>query len=134
MTDDQLVRARKRAERAVEDMKEGSLKVAAFQAILGKLLTESDVTEQGQSAPADVSSSTRRQPGTLTERVLAIKVEGFFKTQRSLGEIRNALGTHGWHYPLTTLSGVMQSLVQQRQLRRERAATGTKKVWEYSDP
>jgi len=45
-------------------------------------------------------------------RILAIRSEGFFKTQRSLGEVRESLGSRGWHYPLTTLSGVMQALGQ----------------------
>ncbi len=74
------------------------------------------------------------QPGTLTGRILAIRSEGFFKTQRSLGEVRESLGSRGWHYPLTTLSGVMQALVRQRELRRERMSVGNKQVWKYSNP
>jgi hypothetical protein len=134
MTDDPLVVARKRAEQAVEGMAEGPLKIAAFQTILAKLLTESDPREQVQRVPAKVSAGRSEQPGTLTGRILAIKSEGFFKTQRSLGEVRESLGSRGWHYPLTTLSGAMQGLVRRRELRRERMSVGNKQVWKYSNP
>jgi hypothetical protein len=134
MKDDPLVSARKRAERAVEGMADGPLKLAAFQAILAKLLTESDPAEQIQRVPVKAMDSRSEQPETLTGRILAIKAEGFFKVQRSLGEIRESLGSRGWHYPLTTLSGVMQALVRRRQLRRERTAVGNKQVWKYSNP
>ena len=134
MTEDSLIQARKRAERAVEGMNEGPLKIAAFQAILTKLLGDSGPSEQSGRTSAKAQSGTGKHPDTLTGRVLAIKSEGFFKTQRSLGEVREALGSRGWHYPLTTLSGVMQGLVQQRLLRRERVSAGKKKVWKYSNP
>ena len=134
MADDPLIVARKRAERAVEGMAEGPLKIAAFQTILAKLLTESDPVERAQPVPVKAPAVRSVQAGTLTGRILAIRSEGFFKTQRSLGEVRESLGSRGWHYPLTTLSGVMQALVRQRQLRRERVAVGNKQVWKYSNP
>ena len=134
MVDDPLVVARKRAERAVEGMAEGPLKIAAFQTILAKLLTESDPTEQVQRVPTEAPVGRSEQPDTLAGRILVIRSEGFFKTQRSLSEVRESLGSRGWHYPLTTLSGAMQALVRQRALRRERMAVGNKQVWKYSNP
>jgi hypothetical protein len=134
MTDDLLVRARKRAERAVEGMDEGPLQIAAFQTILAKLLTDSDPSEGIQRGPAKAPPSRAKQPDTLTGRILTIGSEGFFKTQRSLSEVREAVGSRGWHYPLTTLSGAMQALVRQRHLRRERVTIGNKKIWRYSNP
>ena len=134
MKDDPLVLARKRAERAVEGMTDGPLKIAAFQTILAKLLSDSDPAEQGQAVPVKASAGRSEQPGTLRGRILAIRSEGFFKGQRSLGEVRETLGSRGWHYPLTTLSGVMQALVRRRELRRERVTTGNKQVWKYSNP
>src|SRR5690242_20451550 len=124
MTDDPLVAARKRAERTVEGMAEGPLKTAAFQTILARLLTDTDTAGHAQLAPIKVATRGNQQSGTLTGRLLTIRSEGFFKTQRSLSEVREGLGSRGWHYPLTTLSGAMQSLVRQRQLRRERIAAG----------
>jgi hypothetical protein len=134
MTEDSLVRARKRAERAVEDMDEGPLKVAAFEAILTKLLNDPDLRGQTLQDTARARTGKEAQPGTLSGRILAIGSEGFFKTQRSLGEIREALGSRGWHYPLSTMSGTMQGLVRQRRLRRERVDEGKKIVWKYSNP
>ena len=104
MADDPLVLARKRAERAVEGMAEGALKTAAFQTILSKLLNEGDLEEPGEKA-SKTTPGKSSQPGTLSGRVLVLRSEGFFKTQRSLGEVREALGSRGWHYPLTTMSG-----------------------------
>ena len=134
MADDPLVVARKRAERAVEGMADGPLKIAAFQTILAKLLAEAEPAEQVQRAAVKAPKGRTEQPSTLTGRILTIRSEGFFKTQRSLGEVRESLGSRGWHYPLTTLSGVMQALVRQRELRRERGAVGNKQVWRYSNP
>ena len=57
MTEDPLVYARKRAERAVEDMNEGPLKIAAFQAILAKLLGDSERAEEGQRTSAKAPSA-----------------------------------------------------------------------------
>src|SRR6266403_4714230 len=131
MTTDPLIQARERAERAVEGMQDGPLKTAAFQTILEKLLNEAHPEESIQTAPKPPNRIVK-QPDTLTGRVLAVKAEGFFKTQRSLSEVREALGSRGWHYPVTTLSGAMQGLVRQRQLRRERVSDGKKRVWKYS--
>jgi hypothetical protein len=130
MTEDSLVVARKKAERAVEGMADGPLKIAAFQTILAKLLTESEAPEQ--SGPAKVISRDV-VPETLPGRILTLRSEGLFKAQRSLSEVREALGSRGWHYPLTTLSGAMQALVRQRQLRRERVGVGNRQVWKYSN-
>ncbi len=67
MADDPLVVARKRAERAVEGMADGPLKIAAFQTILAKLLAESDPTEQVQrvsvKAPAGRSEARADECG-----------------------------------------------------------------------
>jgi len=130
---DMLIQARKRAERAVEDMDEGPLKVAAFQTILAKLISDAAPTDR-TSAEVGAPTGPVKQPDSLSGRVLTIKAEGFFKAQRGLGEVREELGSRGWHYPVTTLSGVMQGLVRQRELRRERISDGKKRAWKYSNP
>jgi hypothetical protein len=115
-------------------MVEGPLKTAAFQTILAKLLADSGQAEEAQHPSARAPASARKQPDTLTGRILAIKTEGFFKTQRSLGEVREGLALRGWHYAVTALSGAMQAMVRHRELRRERVITGRRKVWKYSNP
>jgi hypothetical protein len=133
MADNSLIQARKRAEQAVRDMEEGPLKIAAFQTILTKLLADSGAGERFVVPIAKPKASAGRSPRTLSERILALKAEGFFAEQQSLSDIRAALGSKGYHYPLTTLSGAMQGLVRKRELRRERVAIGGKQVWKYSD-
>jgi hypothetical protein len=70
---------------------------------------------------------------SCSSRILALREDGFFAAQRTISEIRSELATRGWHYPLTTLSGVLQTLVQRRHLRREKVKDGKKKVWRYSN-
>jgi hypothetical protein len=135
MADDPIVAARKKAERAVEDMTDPTLKVAAFQTILSKLLTEAGTSSERTARPSPRSGpSLAKSPDTTAGRILSIKSEDFFKTQKTLGEVREALRSHGWHYPLSALSGIMQGLVRRRQLRRERMTVGGKSVWKYSEP
>jgi hypothetical protein len=134
MDEKQIISARQKAERAVKGMKDEPLRIAAFQAILARLLADGGRTEQAEQGSSKQESATSRDPNTLRGRVLAIRSEGFFKSQRTLGEVRKALGSRGWHYPLTTLSGLMQGLVRKRELRREWIATGSKGVWKYSNP
>jgi hypothetical protein len=134
VVDNELVLARKKAEKAVEDMAEGQLKVAAFQTILERLLSDSrSFTEPTPRLPHKVQEVKAVPPNTSIGRILSIKSEEFFKTQRSLAEVKTALGSRGWHYALSSLSGSMQTLVQKRHLRRERVNVGGKTVWKYSN-
>jgi len=135
MGNDVLVRARQKAEQAVKGMEDGPLKIAAFQTILAKLLDNFGVAEDKERhRPKRSKGIVEGQPATRKDRVLAIKAEGFFETQRALGEVRQALGARGWHYAVTALSGAMQELVRNRELRREKVSVGAKKVWKYSNP
>jgi len=97
---------------------------------------------QATSVVAPHGRKRRRNPastvggpntGSCSGRILALKSDGFFTAQHTISEVRTELATRGWHYPLTTLSGRLQTLVQQRHLRRERIREGRKKVWRYSN-
>jgi hypothetical protein len=136
VTEESLIVARKKAERAVEGMEDGPLKVAAFQTILSKLLTNADAVAPSRRKSADPARAARpeKRPGTLRGRVLGTRSEGFFKMQRGLGEVRDGLRSKGFHYPLSTLSGLMQGLVRERELRRERVTVEGKQLWKYSNP
>src|SRR5271155_4710521 len=131
---DFLVQARRRAEQAVKDMDDGPLKIAAFETILTNLLSGTDTTDRVEGKSTKSRRSAEERPATLKGRILGIGSTGFFKVQRTLGDVREALGSHGWHYPLTSLSGAMQAIVRQGRLRRERVTVGRKKVWKYSNP
>jgi hypothetical protein len=117
-------------------MEDGPLKVAAFQTILSKLLTDADAAAPSKRESADTVHAVKptKRPGTLSGRVLGMRSEGFFKMQRSLGEVRDGLRSKGFHYPLSTLSGLMQGLVRERELRRERVTVEGKQLWKYSNP
>lgn len=133
----QLVELRKQAEKAVAEMPDGEIKLKAFEVILGHLL-EGSKPEAVPSAEAEKHPRPKRDraaPPTrsISGRILVLKDEGLFKNQRTIGEVREELRAHGWHYPLTALSGRLQVLVQQRKLRRERSKQGNKKVWKYSN-
>jgi hypothetical protein len=143
MKDKLLLEARRRAEEAVRDMKAGPLKIAAFQTILNNLLTNPDAS----AAPASVKrakaqarsqvfeeATTKRVRASLPARILTLKDEDYFQEQRTLPQVREGLGARGWHYAITALSGAMQGLVRKRELRREKASSGGKKIWKYSNP
>jgi superfamily II DNA/RNA helicase len=54
----------------------------------------------------------------LSDLVESLKAESFFKTPRGLSDLQKKLAEIGHHYPLTTLSGAMQSQSRKRNLRR----------------
>ncbi|MGB6876601.1 MAG: hypothetical protein WBD87_11250 [Candidatus Acidiferrales bacterium] len=130
----ELIELRKQAEQAVQDMKDGDLKVKAFETILAHLLAgnsaEPSPASPGKPAPQrkQAETSLAKPPKSAVERILSLKVDGFFASQRSIAEIRQELKKNGWHYPVTSLSGPLQTLVTKRVLRRENV-----KGWKYSN-
>lgn len=142
-----IVDLRKQAEKAVEDMPEGSLKTTAFQTILTHLLSAQGLPEgvsnKGKSpdkrsvqsaASGKGAAKTTTTPASFADRVLLLKTEGFFSIQRSIAEIRNELKKFGWHYPVTSMSGPLQAMVQRRELRREHVHDDNgRKGWRYSN-
>jgi hypothetical protein len=141
-----LVELRRQAEQAVHDMPEGELKIRAFETILTHLLSSGtnglsspapSVGERVSSlkAPSKEKGTSPQVPRSVGDRVLSLKSDDFFVSQRSLGDIQRELKKNGWHYPLTTLSGPLQSLVRKRQLRREQCSGAEgRKGWRYSNP
>lgn len=140
----QLIQLRKEAEKAVAEMPEGDIKLKAFEVILNHLIgSTSNVT--GSKGTSSARRDSRRRTGKPTDenntndettagRILVLKDEEFFKSQRSIAEIREELQAHGWHYPATTLSGELIKLVQRRKLRRQKVKEGNKTIWKYSNP
>lgn len=136
-----LVEVRKQAEQAVNDMPDGDIKVKAFETILNHLLSGAVPIREhgarrrkGESVTVD-KTLAGKTPKSCTERILFLKNDDFFKAQRSIAEIRTELKKNGWHYPVTSLSGPLQGLVQNRQLRREDVDGGDgRKGWKYSNP
>jgi hypothetical protein len=131
-----LVEVRKAAERAVADMPDGELKVKAFEVILGHMMGEPEAPANPDRPEAEAAARPAkkgRNTKTTTGRILVLRDEGFFRTQKSIAEICDELATHGWHYPQTSLSGPLQSMVRRRELRRMHGKKGNKKLWVYSE-
>ncbi|SRR6266576_561732 len=132
-----LVELRQAAEKAVADMPDGELKVKAFEVILGHMMETPD--EGGKSKPAGkAKKASAKDPETANTkstvgRILVLRDEGFFKNQKSIAETCDELASHGWHYPQSSLSGPLQTLVQRRELRRKRERKGNKTIWLYSE-
>ena len=135
-TTDKLVELRKQAEQAVAGMAEGDLKVKAFEVILQHLLSSRTVSHAtaGAKEPPSKRANGARVPGTAKSRILLLKDEGFFAQSRTLTNVSNELKAHGWIHPQTALSGPLQSLVQERRLRRLKGKAGKKQVWTYVNP
>ena|SRR5437870_1290618 len=55
---------------------------------------------------------------SASDRIANLKEEGFFNQPKSLSTVAAELEKSGYLYPVTTLSGVMLSLVQRRLLTR----------------
>jgi hypothetical protein len=62
-----------------------------------------------------------------SDLIIHLKEEGFFEKPKGLGDISHALEEKGYLYPVTTLSGIVLSLVQKRELRRKKL----NKKWVY---
>lgn len=142
MTAADLIKARKQAEKAVADMPEGALKTKAFEVILSRLIA-GQVDEsgnrgegaKGKERPRTRNTETGEGAPTSTQgRIVLLKGEGFFESQRSMSEVRGELKAHGWVYSLTSLSGKLQRLVQKRELRRILVTDGPKTIYKYVNP
>jgi hypothetical protein len=138
MREQEIQGLRRRAESAIADMADGDLKIKAFEVILGHLLSELNasqaVTAESKRRLRPGRKVESRSPQSCIDRILSLKEEGFFGTQRSIGEIKSELARHGWHYPPTTLSGKLQSIVRRRELRRIKGSDGKRSLWKYSEP
>ncbi len=132
-----LIELRKEAEKAVADMPDGEFKLKAFEVILNHLLAPAKA-QPLSSTSAHTESAVRSSKDIEAEstigRILVLKDEGFFKAPKSIGKIKAELQAHGWHYPVTTLSGELMRLVQRRKLRRQKGKEGSKTVWQYTNP
>ena len=80
--------------------------------------------QQGTDTSAPEGRTGARGKGAASEKadlpqlIAELRAEEFFRQPRGLGALRIKLGEMGHHYPLTTLSGAMQSEAKKRRLRR----------------
>jgi hypothetical protein len=133
------------AEKAVALIKDPELRRVAFERILDDLLSGS-----GDSSIRDVSlpkpkgrsrkglepaarKTTRRGPKGY---VLELVEDGFFRKPKTIAEVKAELANRGHHIARTSLSGPLQSLCQDKKLRRHKAkikGKGKKETFNYSE-
>lgn len=79
-----------------------------------------EIKVKAADAPAHKAKASRKSSERVTVASLAedLRSEGFFKKPKSLSEIKSRLSDMGHTYPLTGLSGPMQTEVKRKRLRR----------------
>lgn len=139
------------AERAVAAVKDAELRRVAFEKILDDLL----VTSAGSGSKQDGMRATAGKPvptkGTRNKKQAAVAEkrskragpsayveemisEDFFSKPKTIAEVKAELQNRGHHIPLTSLSGPLQKLCQNKLLRRQKvSAEGQKKGFAYSN-
>ena len=78
---------------------------------------EASVPSKGKIAKLTEKRGNRGKV-TLSDSLLLLMDEGFFKKPKELGVVKAALAERGHVYPVTTLSPALLRLVQRRYLRR----------------
>ena len=129
------------AEAAVSSVKDPELRRVAFDRILSTLLNSDQPLKKNRTSVRAKTRSGRSQRGAKRSTggpkayVEALADDGFIKKQRTIAEVKAELANRGHHVALTSLSGPMQGLTQQRKLRRQKikAKDGGKSTYAYSN-
>jgi hypothetical protein len=121
-----------RAETAVAGVQDPELKRIAFQKVLETLLAQgepdrrqkdakshSGKTATGSKTATKVRANPRGGPKAYIEELIN---EQFFKSPRSIAAVKSELENSGHHIAVTSLSGPLQKLCQQKKLRRKKDA------------
>jgi membrane protein involved in colicin uptake len=125
------------AEKAVASIKDRDLKKIAFQRVLDDLLGSSSGAKETVARTAKAPREARKGSGRATAKagpkayIEELIEDGFFKKPKSISEIKTALENLGHHIPVTSLSGPLQKLCQQKLLRRQKPAGSS--TYTYSE-
>ena len=120
------------AEEATRAIKDPELRRVAFERVLDDLLSGGGTATQGDAhAAKPVERSTRtaakpRKSSGPKGYVRELIDDGFFKKPKTIAEVKAELANRGHHIALTSLSGPLQTLCQDRLLRRHKAKSGDK--------
>lgn len=127
------------AEEAVKIMTDPALKSVAFQTILDSLLGKKNISSKQSENESLVEQSEPKtkpkNPTGLKGRIVTLIEDGFFRDQKTIGQVRKQLEAYGWFHKLEDLSPTLLRLVQEKALRRvkEPEKKGGKLVWKYSN-
>ena len=128
------------AEQAVAAVKDPELRKVAFEKVLDDLLSITDETANPtpkaagthttlprETKPKAASVSKTKQGGPK-QYIEDMVTDGFFTKPQTIAAIRTELQNRGHHIPVTSLSGPLQRLCQEKSLRRQK----TDGTFEYS--
>jgi hypothetical protein len=120
------------AEQATRAIKDAELRRVAFERVLDDLLSGGGSATSGRArAGKQAERSTRAAAKPKKSRgptgyVRELIDDGFFKKPKTIAEVKAELGNRGHHIALTSLSGPLQKLCQERFLRRHKTTSGDK--------
>ena len=126
------------AEQAVKSVKDPELKKVAFEKVLDDLLA-SKIMPRDQSPTTKGDKKLKEIPLTRKPRgplgyVRELANDSFFKRPKTIAQVKAELENRGHHIAITSLSGPLQTLCQEKVLRRQRVKTkGKKGTFSYSD-
>ena len=126
------------AEKAVQGVKDPNLKSIAFQKVLEELLSGGAPATRRTSKPAKKATGNKpasgRSPrGGPKAYVREMIAEDFFAEPKTITEVKVELENRGHHIPMTSLSGPLQDLCKDKELRRSRAEGKGKATFVYSN-
>lgn len=120
------------AEVATRAIKDPELRRVAFERVLDDLLAGSTGTSQSGARSikaarlATQTSLNAKKSSGPKGYIRQLLDDGFFKKPKTIAEVKAELANRGHHIALTSLSGPLQSLCQDRFLRRHKAKPGDK--------
>ncbi len=120
------------AEEAARVIKDPELRRVAFERVLDDLLSGGGTATQGGArAPKQAERSKRasakpKKTSGPKGNVRELIDDDFFKKPKTIAEVKAELANRGHHIALTSLSGPLQTLCQDRLLRRHKAKSGDK--------
>lgn len=138
---EELLAARKEAEKVVRGMAEGPLKEKAFElAFLDLAGTGSAASsksprksnrQRGQKRATSPKSPAAKKKGGLAENVKALKTKGFFKKHRDASAVQDKLLIGGHKYRTTVIGTALIRLTQAGSLQRVKEKAGGRIQWVY---
>ncbi|MCZ7564535.1 MAG: hypothetical protein M5U08_12780 [Burkholderiales bacterium] len=120
------------AEEATKAIKDPELRRVAFERVLDDLLSGSTGTTQTEARAAKSPRRSTRAPAKAKKSrgpkgyIRGLFDDGFFKKPKTIAQVKAELANRGHHIALTSLSGPLQSLCQDRVLRRHKAKSDDK--------
>jgi hypothetical protein len=117
------------AEEVTKAIKDPELRRVAFERVLDDLLSGDESVSKKkaatkQSAPVKGIGTKQKNSGPKGY-VRELIDEDFFNKPKTIAEVKAELANRGHHIALTSLSGPLQSLCQDRLLRRHKAKSGS---------